>query len=41
MSELPGISEVKASYREGSVVVQYDPAVVTPVEIAGAIAAET
>ena len=41
MSELPGISEVKASYREGSVVVQYDPAAVTPVEIAGAIAAET
>ena len=41
MSELPGIMEAKASYREGSVVVQYDPTAVTPSEIAGAIAVET
>ena len=41
MSGLPGIIESKASYREGSVVVQYDPAAVTPAEIADVIAAET
>lgn len=41
MSGLPGIIEAQASYREGNVVVQYDPAAVTPAEIAGVIAAET
>ena len=41
MSGLPGIIEAKASYREGDVVVQYDPAAVTSAEIADVIAAET
>jgi copper chaperone CopZ len=41
VSGLPGIIESQASYREGSVVVQYDPAAVTPAEIADVIAAET
>ena len=41
MSGLPGIIEAQASYREGNVVVQYDPAAVAPAEIADAIAAET
>lgn len=33
--------EAKASYPEGNVVVRYDPAVVTPAEIANTIATET
>ncbi len=41
MSGLPGIIEAKASYRERNVIVQYDPAVVTPAEMADAIASET
>ena len=41
MSGLPGVIEAKASCREGNVVVRYDPAVITPAEIAGAIATET
>ena len=41
MSGLPGIIEAKASYREGNIIVQYDPAVVTPAEMADAIATET
>ena len=41
MSGLSGIIESKASYREGSVVVEYDPTAITPAEIAGVIVAET
>ena len=41
MSGLPGIIEAQASYREGSVVVEYDPTAVTPAEIADVIVAET
>ncbi len=41
MSGLPGIIEAKASYRERNVIVEYDPAVVTPAEMADAIASET
>jgi len=41
VSGLPGIIEAKASYQQGSVVVQYDPAAVTPAEIADVIVTET
>jgi copper chaperone CopZ len=41
VSGLPGMIEAKASYPEGNVVVLYDPAVVTPAEIADTIATET
>lgn len=41
MRRLPGIIEVKASYREGKVVVRYDPALASPAEMADAITAAT
>ena len=41
MSGLPGIIEAKASYRERNVIVEYDPRVVTPAEMADAIASQT
>ena len=41
MSGLPGIIEAQASYREGSVVVEYDPTAITPADIADVIVAET
>ncbi len=41
MSGLPGIIDAKASYRERNIIVQYDPTVVTPAEMAGAIESET
>ena len=37
MRRLPGIIEAKASYREGKVVVKYDPAAVSPAQMADAI----
>jgi len=41
VSGLPGIIEARASYPKRSVVVRYDPAVVTPAEIAGVIVTGT
>lgn len=41
MRRLPGIFEVKASYREGKAVVRYDPALVSPAEMGEAIEAAT
>lgn len=41
VSGLPGIIEAKASYPKGIIVVQYDPAAVTPAEIADVIVTET
>ncbi len=41
MDRLPGIIQSKASYRAGNAIVEYDPAQVTPAEIADVIATET
>lgn len=41
MSGLPGIIEVKASVREGNVILRYDPAAVTPAEMANVIVEKT
>ena len=41
MRRLPGINKVQASYRKGNVVVQYDPAQVSPKQMGDAIAAAT
>ncbi len=41
MRRLPGIFEAKASYREGKVVVRYDPTVVSPDNMANAITSAT
>lgn len=41
MRRLPGIISVKASYRQGNAVVEYDPAQVTPPEMVEAITSAT
>lgn len=41
MRRLPGVFEAKASYRQGKVVVRYDPALVSPANMADAITSAT
>lgn len=41
MRRLPGVLEAKASYRKGNVVVRYDPALVSPDNMANAITSAT